>query len=64
MEKSAALYFFYSRIRSKGEIIMEKKISWKNAVEYGGILVGAFLTVKYPATVYVLFLILWGIRNL
>ena len=35
---------------------MEKKISWKNAVEYGGILVGAFLTVKYPATVYVLFL--------
>lgn len=43
---------------------MEKKTSWKNAVEYGGILVGAFLTVKYPATVYVLFLILWGIRNL
>lgn len=39
---------------------MEKRISWKNAVEYGGILVGAFLTVKYPATVYVLFLILWG----
>lgn len=48
----------------KGEIIMKKKISWKNAVEYGGILAGAFLTVKYPATVYVLFLILWGIRNL
>ena len=43
---------------------MEKKISWKNAVEYGGIQHGAFLTVKYPATVYVLFLILWGIRNL
>lgn len=43
---------------------MKKKISWKNAVEYGGILAGAFLTAKYPATVYVLFLILWGIRNL
>lgn len=25
---------------------MEKKISWKNAVEYGGILVGAFFDCK------------------
>ena len=43
---------------------MKKKVSWKDVAEYSGILAGAVLTVKYPSTVYVLFLLLWGIRNL